>query len=319
MAKLKVAGYWGSSCGGCEIATLEIGANIVKLAELADIVFWPCIVDSKYKDVEAMKDGEIDLCLYNGAIQNEENEHIAKLLRKKSKVMVAYGSCSYEGCIPGLANVANREEIFDRIFTSCPSVDNPKNIIPQTSYKVPEGELTLPKIYDTVRPLAAVVDVDYFQPGCPPTGEQTWAVLQAVVTGNLPPKGSIVGAGTRALCDECKRNKEEKKVKKFYRTHQIMPDPDRCLLEQGLLCAGLATREGCGALCPSAGMPCTGCYGPPDGVVDQGAKFMSAVASIVDSNDPAEIAAILDDIKDPIGTFYRYSLPSSILRRVQIK
>jgi F420-non-reducing hydrogenase small subunit len=319
MAKLKVAGYWGSSCGGCEIATLEIGANIVKLAELADIVFWPCIVDGKYKDVEAMADGEIDLCLYNGAIQNEENEHQAKVLRAKSKVMVAYGSCSYEGCIPGLANVANREQIFDRIFISCPSVDNPDNIIPQTSYQAPEGELTLPKIYDTVRPLASVIDVDYYVPGCPPTGEQTWAVLEAVVTGNLPAKGSIVGAGTRALCDECKRTKEEKKVKKFYRTHQIMPDPDRCLLEQGLLCAGLATREGCGALCPAAGMPCTGCYGPPDGVVDQGAKFMSAVASIVDSNDPAEIATILGDIKDPIGTFYRYSLPSSILRRVQIK
>jgi F420-non-reducing hydrogenase small subunit len=46
---------------------------------------------------------------------------------------------------------------------------------------------------------------------------------------------------------------------------------------------------------------------------------MSAVASIVDSNDPAEIEAIMADIKDPIGTFYRYSLPSSILRRVQIK
>ena len=319
MAKLKVAGYWASSCGGCEIATLEIGANIVKLAELADIVFWPCIVDGKYKDVEAMTDGEIDLCLFNGAIQNEENEHQAKVLRAKSKVMVAYGSCSYEGCIPGLANVANQEQIFDRVFVSCPSVDNPDKVIPQTSYQAPEGELTLPKIYDTVRPLAAVIDVDYFVPGCPPTGEQTWAVLEAVITGNLPAKGSIVGAGTRALCDECKRNKEEKKVKKFYRTHQIMPDPDRCLLEQGLLCAGLATREGCGALCPAAGMPCTGCYGPPDGVVDQGAKFMSAVASIVDSNDPAEIAVILDDIKDPIGTFYRYSLPSSILRRVQIK
>ena len=319
MAKLKVAGYWGSSCGGCEIATLEIGVNIVKLAEIADIVFWPCIVDGKYKDVEGWADGEVDLCLFNGAIGNEENEHVAKLLRKKSKVMVAYGSCSYEGCIPGLANVANKGEVFDRIFTSCPSVDNPDNVIPQTSYQAPEGELTLPRIYDTIKPLASVVDVDYFVPGCPPTGEQTWAVLEAVVTGNLPAKGSVVGAGTRALCDECKRVKEEKKIKKFYRTHQIMPDPDRCLLEQGLLCAGLATREGCGALCPSAGMPCTGCYGPPAGVVDQGAKFMSAVASIVDSNDPAEIEAIMADIKDPIGTFYRYSLPSSILRRVQIK
>jgi len=316
--KLKVAGFWASSCGGCEIATLEIGENIVKLAELADIVFWPCLVDFKYKDVEKMEDKSIDLCLFNGAIQNTEQEHIAKLLRNKSKVMVAYGSCAYEGCIPGLANTANRERIFNRAYMEVPSMDNPDKVLPQTSYKAPEGELTLPVIYDTVMPLASVVDVDYFVPGCPPVGKQTWAVLEAVVTGNLPAKGSVVGAGTRALCDECPRTRGEKKIKKFYRTYEIMPDPEQCLLEQGLLCAGIATREGCGALCPSANMPCTGCYGPPDGVIDQGAKFMSAVASIIDSDDPNEIANIVDDIRDPIGTFYRYSLPSSILRRVQI-
>lgn len=316
--KLKVAGFWASSCGGCEIATLEIGENIVKLAELADIVFWPCLVDFKYKDVENMEDKSIDLCLFNGAIQNAEQEHVAKLLRAKSKVMVAYGSCSYEGCIPGLANVTNRERIFNRAYIEVPSMDNPDKVQPQTSYQAAEGELTLPQIYDTVMPLASVVDVDYFVPGCPPVGKQTWAVLEAVVTGNLPAKGSVVGAGTRALCDECPRTRGDKKIKAFYRTYEIMPDPEQCLLEQGLLCAGIATREGCGALCPSANMPCTGCYGPPEGVHDQGARFMSAVASIIDSDDPNEIAKIVDSIRDPIGTFYRYSLPSSILRRVQI-
>ncbi|MCX6012847.1 MAG: oxidoreductase [Chloroflexi bacterium] len=312
MEKLKVAGFWASSCGGCEIATLEIGDKIVKLAEVADIIFWPCLVDTKYKDVESMKDHSIDLCLFNGAIQNSENEHVAKMLRAKSKIMVAYGSCAYEGCIPGLANTTNREQIFHRAYIEAPSVDNPNKTLPQTSYQAPEGELTLPEIYDTVRPLNAVVDVDYYMPGCPPVGKQTWAVLEAVVTGKLPPKGSIVGAGTRALCDECQRTRTEKKIKKFYRPHEIMTDTK-------LLCAGIATREGCGALCPAAGMPCTGCYGPVEGVIDQGAKFMSAVASIIDSDDPKEIGSIIDSIRDPIGTFYRYSLPASILRRVQIR
>jgi F420-non-reducing hydrogenase small subunit len=66
-------------------------------------------------------------------------------------------------------------------------------------------------------------------------------------------------------------------------------------------------------------MPCTGCYGPVKGVNDQGAHFLSAVASIIDSTEPEEIAKIIDDIADPAGTFYRYSLPDSLLRRARIK
>ncbi len=319
MQKLKLAGYWASSCGGCEIATLEIGDKILQLAQAADIVFWPAIVDFKYHDVEQMPDGSIDVCLFNGAIQNSEHEHIAKLLRAKSKILVAYGSCSYEGCIPGLANLTNREGVFHRAYIETPSTDNPNNTLPQTSYQMPEGELTLPEFYDTVRTLAQTVEVDYFVPGCPPVGKQTWAVLEAIVQGNLPARGSVVGAGTRALCEECPLVRAEKKVKAFYRPHEIIPDPEKCLLEQGLLCAGIATREGCGALCPRASMPCTGCYGPPEGVIDQGAAFLSAVTAIVDSNDPDEIARITESIRDPIGTFYRYSLPNSILRRTRIK
>ena len=319
MEKLKIAGYWASSCGGCEIATLEIGDKILQLAEAADIVFWPALVDSKYHDVEQMADGSIDVCLFNGAIQTSENEHLAKLLRAKSKILVAYGSCSYEGCIPGLANLTNREGIFHRAYIETPSTDNPEGILPQTSYQAPEGELTLPEFYDTVRTLAQTVEVDYFVPGCPPVGKQTWAVLEAIVQGNLPARGSVVGAGTRALCEECPRTKEQKRVKAFYRPYEIMTDPEKCLLEQGLLCAGIATREGCGALCPRANMPCTGCYGPVDGVIDQGARFLSAVASIIDSDDPDEIDRIIDSIRDPVGTFYRYSLPDSMLRRARIK
>jgi F420-non-reducing hydrogenase small subunit len=110
-----------------------------------------------------------------------------------------------------------------------------------------------------------------------------------------------------------------KKVKKFYRTFEIIPEPEICLLEQGLLCAGIATRGGCEAPCPQANMPCTGCYGPVDGVIDQGAHFLSAVASVIDSNDPDEIQKIIDGIRDPVGTFYRYSLPDSLLRRARIK
>jgi len=319
MAKLKVALYWAASCGGCEIAQLEIGEKILKLAEAADIVFWPVAIDVKYKDIEAVPDQSIDACLFNGGIRNSEQEHMANLLRKKSKIMIAYGACAYEGGIPGLANMFNRQTIFDRVYSETPSTDNNDKIVPQTNYQVPEGELTLPEFYDTVRTLRQTVDVDYIIPGCPPEEKTTWLALEALIEGKLPPKGSVITHNVKAVCDECPRKRDVKKVKKFYRTFEIISDPEICLLEQGLLCAGIATRGGCGAPCPQTNMPCTGCYGPVEGVIDQGANFLSAVASVIESNDPEEIQRIIDDIHDPVGTFYRYSLPDSLLRRARIK
>ncbi len=319
MAKLKLALYWAASCGGCDIATLAIGEKILKLAEAADIVFWPVAMDFKYSDVERLPDKSIDACLFNGAIRNSEGEHIAQLLRAKSKILIAYGSCSYEGCIPGLANFFNRQMIFDRVYIETESTDNPEKVYPQSKVQVTEGELEIPDFYDTVKTLAQTVDVDYFVPGCPPEEKTTWLALETLIEGKLPPKGTVISHSVKAVCDECPRIKKEKEIKKFYRPYEIIPDAETCLLEQGLLCYGPATRGGCGALCPQANMPCTGCYGPVEGVADQGAHFLTALASVIDSDDPEEIQKIISDIVDPAGTFYRYSLPDSLLRRAKIK
>jgi F420-non-reducing hydrogenase small subunit len=313
--KPRVAFYWAASCGGCEIAVLEIREKILDLAQAVDIVFWPVAMDVKYKDVEAMEDGSIDVSFFNGAIRNAENEHLARLLRAKSKTLVAYGSCAHEGCIPALANLSDREGIFEVVYRENPSVENPEELVPVTRYNLPEGEVELPTFYDTVRTLGQTVPVDYSVPGCPPQAHQTWAVFDAFVKGELPPVGSVIGAGEKTVCDECEHVKEEKKVKQFFRIHEILPEEKKCLLEQGIVCAGPATRSGCGALCPTANLPCRGCYGPPPGVVDQGAKLLSAVASVVDANTEEEAARIVSQIADPIGTFYRFGLAASLLRR----
>ena len=317
MSKPKLALYWAASCGGCEIAVVRLYAKILDVADAFDIVLWPCIMDFKYKDVEALPDKSIDLCLFNGAIRNSEQEYMAHLLREKSKVLVAYGTCAYLGGIPGLANVANRETIFQRVYHDTPSTVNADGVRPQVSYQVPEGELTLPKFYDTVRTLAQVVPVEYFVPGCPPVRKQVEAVVQAVVEGKLPAPGSVVGASDKTVCDNCTRIREEKRIRRFYRPYEIVPDPARCLLEQGIICAGPATRGGCGAPCLSVNMPCRGCYGPPPNVVDQGGKLLSALASIIDSQDPAEIERVADAIPDVLGTCYLFGLPASLLCRVR--
>ncbi len=316
--KGKLALYWAASCGGCEIAVLAVNEKILDVANAFDIVFWPVAVDAKVKDVEAMPDKSIDVCLFNGAIRTSEQEFMARLLRQKSKVLVAFGACATEGGIPGLGNATSREEIFETVYKDNPSIDNEDFTLPETTVKVKEGTLHLPFFYNTVKTLAQSVEVDYFLPGCPPEPERIWDAVVAILEGKLPAPGSVIGPHT-TVCDECDRKRDEKKITEFKRVWEIIPDEETCLLEQGLVCCGIATRAGCGALCPVVGSPCIGCYGANEGVEDFGARMMSALASVIDSEDPDEIDRIITEgIPDPLGTFYRFSMASGRLRRALV-
>jgi F420-non-reducing hydrogenase small subunit len=322
--KLKLALYWAASCGGCEIAMLDINEKILDVVNIADIVFWPVAMDIKYKDVENMPDNYIDICLFNGSIRSEEQEHMAKLMRKKAKTLVAFGSCAQEGCIPGLANLHDRKEIFSKVYLESKSVSNVQGIVPQTKTEAKEGLLKLPEFYDTVKTLDQTVKVDYYLPGCPPPVKLITNAIDAIAKGELPPKGSVL-APLKSVCDECPRKKENKKISRIYRVHEKVPEPERCLLEQGIICMGVATRSGCGAQCLTVDMPCTGCGGPCPNSPEQGAAMMSAIASILgleneqDHYTEEDVEKLMSQIKDPVGTFYMYSLPSSFLRRKVMK
>ena len=317
--KPKFAMYWAASCGGCEIAVLNTHEKILDVDANFDVVFWPVAMDAKYKDVEAMEDGSILLTLFNGGIRNDENEHIAKLLRRKSQIMVAFGSCACEGCIPGLANLSPVGDIVHTAFNTL-TTDNPHEIYPRTSYDVPEGELHIPKLAKILRPLDEVVDVDYYMPGCPPESHQIAAVIDLVIKvikgeAELPPKGSVIGVGDSTVCEECPRTRNVKTIKYFKRIQDVAPvDPDLCLLEQGIPCNGPATRSGCNARCPSAGAQCIGCHGPAEGVIDYGARLITAFASVIDAQEPEEIERILNGIPDPAGQMYRFNLAGSLLK-----
>jgi F420-non-reducing hydrogenase small subunit len=322
--KLKIAFYWAASCGGCEIAVLDINEKILNVLSLADIVFWPVAMDIKYKDVEAMPDKYIDICFFNGSIRNSEQEHIAKLLRQKAKTLVAFGSCAQEGCIPGLANLHDAKEILTKVYTQSKSIANPEGVIPQPETKVKEGTLEIPHFYDTVKTLDQTVDVDYYLPGCPPPVKLISNAVDAIAKGELPPKGSVL-APLKSVCDECPRKKENKRITKIYRVYEKVPEPEKCLLEQGIICMGPATRSGCGAQCLTVDMPCTGCGGPCPNAPEQGAAMISALASILGVENEQEhsgeedVDKLMSQIKDPVGTFYMYSLPSSFLRRKVMK
>ncbi|MBI2907975.1 MAG: oxidoreductase [Chloroflexi bacterium] len=316
MAKLKLASYWAASCGGCDIAVLDSNEKV--LGMLADTVLWPFALDFKYRHLEALPDQSIEVALFSGAIRTSEQWHHARLLRDKARILVAFGSCACFGGVPALANLHCREEVFQRLYWETPSTANPWATFPQTRTPVAGGELDLPEFYDTVLTLDQVVPVDCSAPGCPPPPESVLRILEMLETGAFFPPGSVL-ASDKSLCDECQRVRQEKKITRLYRVHEIMPDPQTCLLEQGLICLGPATRGGCGLRCLKANMPCRGCFGPLPGVIDQGAKMLSALTSIYEAKEDDDLARLLTEVADPAGSFYRFGMSRSLLQRRRLE
>ena len=142
--KHKVAFYWCASCGGCEEAVLDLAEAVLDVVAAVDIVFWPVAMDFKRNDVEAMADASIWATFLNGAVRSTEQEEMAHLLRKKSQVMIALGSCSHLGGIPGLANLFERESILDEVYFASPSTVNEQKIRPQMRYKENSHSVELP-------------------------------------------------------------------------------------------------------------------------------------------------------------------------------
>lgn len=319
MAKPLVAFYWCASCGGCEETVVDLAEDILKVVEAVDIRLWPVAMDFKRSDVEAMADKSIAVSFINGAIRTSEQEEMVKLLRQKSGLVVAFGACSHLGGIPGLANVANKKEIFETAYKMTRSTINPKGVFPKTVTEIPQGKLTLPEFYDTVKTLDQTIDVDYYLPGCAPPPDLIMQAVTAILEGKLPPKGSVLTVD-KALCETCPLNKskpDKLAIKEIKRISEVIHDPEKCFLAEGIICLGPATRGGCGERCINANMPCRGCFGPTKEVKDMGAKFLSSLASIIDVDDEKEIEKIAESVLDPIGLFYMYTLPSSILRRKQ--
>jgi F420-non-reducing hydrogenase small subunit len=145
--------------------------------------------------------------------------------------------------------------------------------------------------------------------------------IDAIATGKLPPKGSVL-APVKAVCDECKRKRENKKITNIYRVHEKAPDPERCLMEQGIICMGMATRSGCGAQCLNVDMPCTGCGGALPNQPEVGTSMITALASILGLDKDAkytdeEVAKLMAQIKDPTAPSTCTVYPSIINRKVK--
>lgn len=281
---VRIATMGMAGCSGCHIALLDIGVKLLDILKDVELVYSYPVVDTKNPIPP-----NIDVALIEGSIRTEHDKEMAEAMRKQAKFVIAFGACSAHGGVNGLANVFGGIEGVEYVYTK--TILMAQKLVPSEH---------VPQILQNDLRLSDVVKVDFIIPGCPPNPDEIASVLTALLSGETPVLSS------KSICDECPLERLTEAPKKLRRTHEV-PEPDKCLLSQGFLCMGPATRAGCNAECPRRGMPCTGCRGPSETVWDQGVAMLDALAAMEEDE--------ISGFKLPrlAGTFARYTYASSKL------
>lgn len=290
MTKVTAASVWLQGCSGCHISLLDLNEELIDLFGIIDLQASPI------QDIKEIP--EVTVGIVEGCISNSHNIEVLKKMRERTKILVALGTCACFGGVCGLRNILKKQDVLNVAYVNAPSV---------VDGHIP-GASSIPEILENVTPIHDIVKVDYYIPGCPPLPSTIKDVLFALAKGEEPKLAK------KSLCNECERHHDEMLIpKREFLTEAVMSvmeletiNPDKCFLEQGVLCMGPATREGCHARCLKGNMPCRGCMGPTPGALEQGAKIINALASVL----PAGGLMFMEDM---VGTGYRYSLPVSLI------
>ncbi len=297
--KIKIGEIWLGCCSGCELSIADIHEAIVDVLELAEFKFMPVLMDVKYDEWT-----DVDVAIVTGGVRNEENLELLEKIREKAGLLISYGTCAVYGGIFGLGNLHRVEDLTQEAYINSESTINEEGIIPS------EG---VPKLLGMHRPLSDYVDVDLTLPGCPPRSDVVAQIVMALLKGEELPEIPQTN-----LCEVCPREKppEGMAMDRIIRQFELgEPEPDTCLVPQGLICMGPATTSLCGAECPEIAIQCRGCYGPTSKVEDQGAKMISAIGSDfgIEHDKTVDPETVADQLDDLVGTFYTYSLPAALV------
>ena len=292
----RLAEEWFATCAGCEVTILDIGEPLLDVLQQVEIVHMPVLMDHKLYgqtgEKPEMEIPEADIGLISGGIRSEEHVKLAQEMRRRCKTLISLGSCACWGGVPALANLCTTEDILNTNYRECPTTD--ANGIPDQD---------IPPLTDRVYALSEVVPVDIKLPGCPPAPEVVAGALLALLDGRP------LTIAAKSVCDECPLIREKKVVPALRRleTPAFVPGRPlsemRCLMEQGFLCLGPATRGGCGGSrgaprCIRAYMTCEGCFGPISEKANPMVDMVGALSTV--GLDPKAIP-------DRAATFNRFS------------
>jgi len=169
---LRLATVWFGGCSGCHMSFLDLDEFLLELAGKAELVFSPVMDIKEYP-------GNVDLCLIEGAICNEDNLELVRKVRARTKTLVSFGDCAVTANVPALRNQlgpGNAESVLQRAYVECA----------QTNPGIPKEPGIVPPLLPRVMPVHEAVDVNYFLPGCPPPADRIKALLAQALEGKAP-------------------------------------------------------------------------------------------------------------------------------------
>ena len=167
--KPRVATAWLGGCSGRHMSFLDLDERLIDLADKMELVYSP-IADIKKFPVN------VDVALVEGAVTNSENEEMAHIIRKNTKFIIAFGDCATTGNVTAMRNKFTTEDISHRAYIELAD-KNPR---------IPDEYVTIARILKNARPLHEVIKVDAWLHGCPPTAEQIWSAVTALLQGQTP-------------------------------------------------------------------------------------------------------------------------------------
>ncbi|NLI01660.1 MAG: oxidoreductase [Chthonomonadales bacterium] len=167
MGRLRVATVWMGGCSGCHMSFLDMDEFLIDLADLADVVYSPVADPKEYPE-------NVDLCLVEGAVANDEHVELAHTIRERTKIVVAFGDCAVTGNVTAMRNPLGAvEPILQRIYVEAATIHG----------RIPFEKGIVPELLDRVAPLHEIIPVDAFLPGCPPPAPRIRKMLEKIVAG----------------------------------------------------------------------------------------------------------------------------------------
>jgi NAD-reducing hydrogenase small subunit len=170
--KVRLATVWLGGCSGCHMSFLDLDEFLIELVEKIDLVYSPVIDVKEYPE-------NVDVCLIEGAVCNEDNLEILHKIRARTKTLVAFGDCGVTGNVPAIRNqlgLGNDENVLQRAY-----IENA-----QHNPTVPHNNGIVPALLKRVLPVHEVVHVEYFLPGCPPPAERIKSLVGQMLSGVEP-------------------------------------------------------------------------------------------------------------------------------------
>jgi NAD-reducing hydrogenase small subunit len=167
VTKPRIATVWLDGCSGCHMSLIDLDERLLDIFERADLVYSPLVDLKEYPE-------NVDVCLVEGAVSSEDDLHKIKMVRERTKTLISFGDCAVTSNVPGMRNPIGVKPLLDRAYLENVTLN------PQLPSEI------VPRLLPTATAVHRVVKVDVFLPGCPPSADLIYTMLDDLLSGRVP-------------------------------------------------------------------------------------------------------------------------------------